>query len=1187
MKKFTFFTFMLLALWNVLEAQVSIGGKPVSYNYEEKSVLEPLTFVQTPPLDMAVVEAEDAQWEAERAAGMIKIGRRFGIEFTVDYDIHNSGTWTCLPDGGRLWRLGVECPEALSINLIFDQYRLPYGATLYIFSEDKHDKIGGFTDYNNQADNFFATDVVLSDKIVIEYYQPADADFDGELRLATIVHGYRGPGDLAKSFGQSGACQRNTICPEGVGWEDQIRSVVAIYAGGTELCSGAVINNTANDGTPYILTANHCYQGTSPGPGSWVFRFNWESPTCTPTTNSSYQTMTGSQVRVRTATSTSSTDCCLLELNQPIPSNYNAYFAGWSRSTTAPPSGIIIHHPTLDIKKITPSSDIYSVTQYVQGWRANFTVGGPCTEGGSSGSPLFDNNHRIIGQEYGGLSYCGASAPNMFDVWGKFNVSWDATPLTSAGFVKDYLDPQNLNPTTWDGYDPNGATSYTINASVNGGNGTISPSGAVSVPEGTNKTFTFQPNANYEIAQVLVDNVNDPGAVSSGSYTFVNVTANHTIVVSFSAISSVCNPPTNLTSEYASDCSSITLTWDAPNRRGVGSEVYFGHVGGTSAVPGRVMKGTVGNPFPGTTVNSNNSSNQQCYEYINGELYCVRYVSGGNSIGKINMTTGDFTNIASINCDGVSLCYNPVDGLTYVFPWSGTDSESSNWGTVNITNGTFTIKGTYPKDNDHSYFAAIDNNGVCYAVRNMSTEFGTINLSTGVFTPTATLPYTLAYIQNMSFDRETNELYWMAAANDFDGSRYFKINTSTGALSQLGSSTTQYKVFTTITEVPVVNRTYNIYRDDVKIGTTTDNFYIDNNFNATTAPKWCVKQVCGSEESDPICVTPGICDDTCEATITPSAGEGGTITPNVPVTINCGESQKFTFAPNNGYKIAMVLIDDVNNPAAVVAGEYTFVNVTEDHTISVSFIENEAITYIIKATADENGEIAPEGEIVVIEGENQKFTFAPNDGYKISMVLVDDVNNPAAVATGEYTFVNVTENHTISVCFIENEAITHIITATTDENGEIAPEGEIVVVEGKNQKFIFTPNDGCKIETVLIDNVNNPDAVAAGEYTFVNVTENHTIAVTFDCETSIEKIEMQSIKIYPNPTNGQLTIENGQLTIEKIEIFDMMGKIVFQLSTLNSQLSTQMDVSHLPAGAYFIRLQTENGQITKQITIIP
>ena len=448
MKKITLLSLMLFSLlcMNMLQAQVNIGGNPVSFTYEKSGILEPLIFDEMPPLNMSVVEAEDAQWEAERLTGMIKIGRRFGIEFEVDYAFDNSGKWTYLPNGGKLWRLGIECPEALSINLIFDQYRLPAGATLYIYSADKRDKIGGFTEYNNQADNFFATDVVLSDKVIIEYYQPANADFDGELRLATIVHGYRTPSTFTKAFGDSKSCQRNTICPEGEPWQDQIRSVFGFYSGGWEVCSGAIVNNTTNDGTPYALTANHCWDAYR-NPGIWVFRFNWESPTCTPTTNSGYQTMSGSVLRMRTSSSTSGTDACLVELNQPIPDGYGVFYAGWSRSTTAPTSGMCIHHPELDIKKITFSQSISATTQYVQGWRANWPTQS-CTEGGSSGSPLFDHNGRIIGQEYGGPA-CSCSSSSNYDVYGRLNISWNGTAASNR--LKDWLDPLNLDPETWNG----------------------------------------------------------------------------------------------------------------------------------------------------------------------------------------------------------------------------------------------------------------------------------------------------------------------------------------------------------------------------------------------------------------------------------------------------------------------------------------------------------------------------------------------------------------------------------------------------------------------------------------------------------------------------------------------------------------------------------------------------------------
>jgi len=69
--------------------------------------------------------------------------------------------------------------------------------------------------------------------------------------------------------------------------------------------------------------------------------------------------------------------------------------------------------------------------------------------------------------------------------------------------------------------------------------------------------------------------------------------------------------------------------------------------------------------------------------------------------------------------------------------------------------------------------------------------------------------------------------------------------------------------------------------------------------------------------------------------------------------------------------------------------------------------------------------------------------------------------------------------------------------------------------------------------------------------------------------------------IYPNPTDGEFKIENGELKIENVEIFDVMGKKIifnFQLSTFNS-----INLSHLPNGIYFMRIQTENGVITRKV----
>ena len=74
-----------------------------------------------------------------------------------------------------------------------------------------------------------------------------------------------------------------------------------------------------------------------------------------------------------------------------------------------------------------------------------------------------------------------------------------------------------------------------------------------------------------------------------------------------------------------------------------------------------------------------------------------------------------------------------------------------------------------------------------------------------------------------------------------------------------------------------------------------------------------------------------------------------------------------------------------------------------------------------------------------------------------------------------------------------------------------------------------------------------------------------------------------SIKVYPNPTTGELTIDNGQLKINNVEIFDIYGRkqkiiINYQLSIINS-----INISHFPTGIYFVKIRTEAGEIVRKI----
>ena len=73
--------------------------------------------------------------------------------------------------------------------------------------------------------------------------------------------------------------------------------------------------------------------------------------------------------------------------------------------------------------------------------------------------------------------------------------------------------------------------------------------------------------------------------------------------------------------------------------------------------------------------------------------------------------------------------------------------------------------------------------------------------------------------------------------------------------------------------------------------------------------------------------------------------------------------------------------------------------------------------------------------------------------------------------------------------------------------------------------------------------------------------------------------DFSSIQVYPNPTTGELTIENGELRIKGVEVFDVYGRK--QLTIDNGQLT--INISNFSAGVYFVRITTENGVVIKKV----
>jgi len=423
-------------------AQISSGGTPVSFT---KSLSEAPAVHLTESVDVAALVAEDL---SERAKD---VPPRFGFPFDVRLDMQNSGTWETLADGSRLWRLRIESPGAFSINLLYDRFWLPDGATFFIHNEDKSHVIGAFTSRNNKDYGSFATGLVKGDVSILEYWEPADVNGEPEFRISRIVHAYH---DMfnerfvkdALGFGSSGSCNNNVNCPEGDDWQDQKRSVAMVLLGsGTRWCSGAMINNVRQDLTPYFLSANHCLGGES----TWIIMFNYESPNCTNINGPTWMTVSGTTLRASNAFS----DFGLVELSASPPDSYDVYYAGWSAIDVAADSVVGIHHPAGDIKKISFDYDQVTSTSYLgtsSGDNSHWRIGqweDGTTEGGSSGSPIFNREKQITGQLHGGYASCTSITS---DWYGKVSRSWTYGSSVSTR-LKDWLDPDNSGALTLNG----------------------------------------------------------------------------------------------------------------------------------------------------------------------------------------------------------------------------------------------------------------------------------------------------------------------------------------------------------------------------------------------------------------------------------------------------------------------------------------------------------------------------------------------------------------------------------------------------------------------------------------------------------------------------------------------------------------------------------------------------------------
>jgi hypothetical protein len=349
-------------------------------------------------------------------APLIESGARSPNRFAVDIPLgvtsRAGGQWS-ESNGVAVWRYAVRVPSAVSISFRAIVGRWPSGARLTVTSGNQTATYTG----SDMEDGGFWSRVSPGDSFNLELTLPSQDRSALSFAISSVQAGYRsltagGPAHprfrALEANGETAAlemCVENYLCHTDAANDAPSRSVVALIIGNQLLCTGTLLNNVTQDGTPFILTARHCQDGNSGGGKPQAARdvqVLWNATSQCGATLATVYSATSPR-NVGATTRVEQQDAWLIELDAP-PAVDNVYYAGWDATGATFSGGYTIHHGNWLAKQftrwfgqavaVTRAPEEYSVPYTSNLWALSNDLGS--IAGGASGGPVFDANQRLV-----------------------------------------------------------------------------------------------------------------------------------------------------------------------------------------------------------------------------------------------------------------------------------------------------------------------------------------------------------------------------------------------------------------------------------------------------------------------------------------------------------------------------------------------------------------------------------------------------------------------------------------------------------------------------------------------------------------------------------------------------------------------------------------------------------------------